>query len=258
MQRGFTLVELAVVLTIIGLIIGGVIVGSDMIKSARLNSLWTDKQKYVSAVNAFRDKYQYLPGDMPNATAFWGSLGGTGSDTTCDTTTSSGIATCNGDGNGQVDAPNSAGVHEHLRFWQQLSNAGLIEGNYCGANATQCGQSTGIAIGVNVPPSKFPNAYWYAAWIGVSAGSTTGFAGNYGNLMRVAGNSNFQPIDAYQFDSKFDDGLPGSGAIISYKGDGISSFCTTAAGVAPPGDVGATYKISNINPDCYFNFVRAF
>ena len=63
-QAGFTLVELAIVLVIIGLIVGGVLVGQDLIKAATVRSTVTDIEKYNGAVTTFRSKYNGLPGDL--------------------------------------------------------------------------------------------------------------------------------------------------------------------------------------------------
>ena len=78
------------------MIIGGVLVGSDMIKSAELRKLVTEMESLNSAVNAFQSKYQALPGDMKNATRLWGE------DASCPDTLSgallrgSGLPTCAG------------------------------------------------------------------------------------------------------------------------------------------------------------------
>ena len=62
--EGFTLVELSIVLVIIGLIVGGVLVGQDLIAAARIRSQLSQIDKYNIAVNTFRLKYNVLPGDM--------------------------------------------------------------------------------------------------------------------------------------------------------------------------------------------------
>src|ERR1017187_10122680 len=69
MKAGFTLVELSIVLVIIGLIIGGVLVGRDLISAAEVRAQISQIEKYQTAVNTFRDKYGYLPGDIPEPTA---------------------------------------------------------------------------------------------------------------------------------------------------------------------------------------------
>jgi prepilin-type N-terminal cleavage/methylation domain-containing protein len=101
MRHGFTLIELSIVLVILGLLVSGVLLGQDLIRAAELRSVPTDFQKYQTAVNIFRDKYRALPGDMRNATDFWGENDPNLS--TCRTTEGSGTDTCNGDGDGVVE-----------------------------------------------------------------------------------------------------------------------------------------------------------
>ncbi len=66
---GFTLIELSIVLVIIGLLIGGVLVGRDLVNSAALRAQISQIEKYNTAVNTFRVKYGYLPGDIPSPAA---------------------------------------------------------------------------------------------------------------------------------------------------------------------------------------------
>src|SRR5476649_1014388 len=68
-HRGFTLVELSIVLVIIGLIIGGVLVGRTLIEAAAVRAQIAQIEQFKTAVNTFRTKYNALPGDMLNATA---------------------------------------------------------------------------------------------------------------------------------------------------------------------------------------------
>jgi enoyl-CoA hydratase len=67
-MNGFTLVELAITMVIIGLLIGGVLKGQQMIANARVTALTAQVQSYRAAHTTFRDVHQNLPGDMPNAT----------------------------------------------------------------------------------------------------------------------------------------------------------------------------------------------
>ena len=71
LTAGFTLIELSVVLVIIGLIVGGVLVGQDLIRAATLQAQITQIQKFNTAANTFRLKFNALPGDVANA----GNLG---------------------------------------------------------------------------------------------------------------------------------------------------------------------------------------
>src|ERR1700744_5463652 len=106
-KAGFTLIELSVVLVILGLAIGGVFAGTSLMRSSQVNSIMVDEQKYVAAVNNFKQRYNALPGDMANATTYWNSAAGNSSDnytTTCYSSTinTNSPVTCNGSGNGQI------------------------------------------------------------------------------------------------------------------------------------------------------------
>lgn len=68
-QRGFTLVELAIVMVIIGLLIGGILKGQELVNNARAKSTVTDLKSIEAAVLIFREKYRFLPGDMNGANA---------------------------------------------------------------------------------------------------------------------------------------------------------------------------------------------
>lgn len=68
-KTGFTLVEMSIVMVIIGLIIGGVLVGRDLISAAAARAQISQIEKYQTAVNTFRVKYGYLPGDIPDPVA---------------------------------------------------------------------------------------------------------------------------------------------------------------------------------------------
>ena len=144
MRKGFSLVELSIVLVILGLLVGGVLSGQSLIRAAELRSVSNDLSRYAAAAQTFRDKYFAIPGDMPNATSFWGSAGGANNDAACQAAQTTAAATCNGDGNG--DLLNNNGESEPYLFWKHLANAGLIEGSYSGINAQ--------TLGITVPPSK--------------------------------------------------------------------------------------------------------
>lgn len=101
--------ELSIVLVILGLLTGGILAGQLLIRAAELRSVTTEYNRYVTAVQSFRDKYFALPGDMNNAAAFWGAAdGSTGNTAACVTTASTSTATCNGDGNGIVSPSSSS------------------------------------------------------------------------------------------------------------------------------------------------------
>lgn len=106
-QKGFTLVELAIVLVIIGLLIGGILKGRAMIKNAKIKRVKADVDSIVAAVYNYQDKYGYLPGDDPNNRR--NDLGANG----C----------TGGDADGLFDS------NEGACAWQELIGAGFISGD---------------------------------------------------------------------------------------------------------------------------------
>src|ERR1019366_1905112 len=140
MRAGFTLIEMAIVLVIIGLIVGGVLVGQELIYTSQVRSVMTDIQRFDVAANTFRGKYDCVPGDCANATYFFGINSGGCPGPAVGYTS----GTCNGDGNGQVDGyllqplggtTAYGGISHSLEvflFWQHLSLANLIPGSYTG------------------------------------------------------------------------------------------------------------------------------
>jgi prepilin-type N-terminal cleavage/methylation domain-containing protein len=286
-KQAFSLVELSIVLVILGLLTGGVLSGRSLVRASELRALTTDLQRYQAATNAFKDKYFAIPGDMGNATSFWGSLGGTGSDATCQAIAATGTATCNGNSDGSLyNAIGSAGgssspTPEIYRFWQHLANAGLIKGQYTGYNAGLLSSTeTSFRVpGSNLPSTSLGGSTWFMAGTGgellnpittpdpTYAGSVKWFSGNYGNNFYVNATSAssatvnsfpLAPEEVWNIDTKLDDGVPGTGTIVSNKGASGGIQCTDKAGIAPPGDAGAVYLLNNTNKDCAFFMVRAF
>lgn len=115
-QQGFTLVEIAVVLVVVGLLLGGVLKGRELITTARIHSLAQQQRQLASAYRAFVDRYGAVPGDMASDTArrALGEPIETG-----------------GDADGRLQAP-SDGWGELNAVWEHLSKAGFIEGRFEG------------------------------------------------------------------------------------------------------------------------------
>lgn len=234
---GFTLIELAVSLMIIGLLIGGIFTGQSLIHSAELREVIGEKDRYVKALKEFEDKYQAKPGDMNNAETIWGS------DTACPTTltnTTPKTVTCNGDGNGRIGASSTAGVlsnsYEWFRAWQQLANAGLIEGKFTGVRGPIHSQQA--VVGVNVPQSKLKEkAGWTLLYYLSKNPSSSLFGDDYGHILvfgsqytnLITQGKALSPSDALSIDQKIDDGLPGRGSIRTYRTGGTppQPNCTT-------------------------------
>ena len=253
MQRAFSLVELSIVLVILGLLTGGILAGKSLIRAAELRNVTTEFQRYITAVNSFRDKYFAAPGDIADAHKFWTSAGGNGANSTCQNATTSTSTTCSGDGNGYVTFFSSGSVAEGYRFWQHLALAGLIEGSYTG--------QPGVTLNVNIPASKLAGATWFVSGGPAVAGDTFGYATEAGNMLQylnAASGNPLKPEEAWNIDSKMDDGKPGSGKVLALKGDGTSIICTTGDNLAPPADANATYVLTRTAKDCGLIFQAAF
>jgi prepilin-type N-terminal cleavage/methylation domain-containing protein len=109
-QAGFTLIEIAIVMVIIGLLIGGVLKGQEMISNAKVKKVMKQADEIRAAITSFYDKYGQFPGDenSPNFPP--------GADTTT------------GNNNGQISAAEAPGVFTDLVL------ANLISGTYNAAN----------------------------------------------------------------------------------------------------------------------------
>ena len=242
-RAGFTLVELSIVLVILGLLIGGVLTGQSLIRASELRAVVTEGNQFLTAAHAFRDKYFAKPGDMNNATSFWGVLAGTGSDAACQNTVATGLPTCDGNGDGQVGTV-VVTADERARFWQHLSNAGLISGRFTGVYAYPS------VPGSDAPKTKADGSGSWATLYTSGVGNTSWFQHTAGNAFMISRSTGgiLAPEEAWNVDTKMDDGLPGTGRVITYKN--TTGNCTTATNTAPPGDAGATYALSYKTKEC--------
>ena len=184
-QSGFTLVEIAIVLVIIGLLLGGVLKGQELINSAKIKNLVADMNGISTAVYAYQDRFKALPGDDGTAATRWTS-----------TTAGNASATLTG-------AFNSGTVTDESRlFWQHLRLAGFIGGD---PDTTQPINAVGGITGVQ----------WGAGNQTVAA-LTQGLAG------LVVCQSNILGRIAESLDNQLDDGRPNSGAVRSWtQGAGL-------------------------------------
>jgi len=203
-ETGFTLVEIAIVLVIIGLLLGGILKGQEMITQAKIKNIVNDFNGITVAVTSYQDRYRALPGDDLNATTRWTTQ-----------------APASGNGNGAIaglynappgaSAPASAA--ESNLFWQHLRIAGFV-----------AGATTGAASGT--PP---PNAA--GGLIGVESG-TPGTNG-LGFTSLILCFSNLPEKIASAVDGQMDDGVPNTGQVRAQLQVGSNPpTATTAAGAA--------------------------
>jgi prepilin-type N-terminal cleavage/methylation domain-containing protein len=181
-QSGFTLIEIAIVLVIIGLLLGGVLKGQELITSARVRNLISIQDGYKAAFYGFQDRYRALPGDYSQATQVINGAGGNG----------------NGDGfiqpNAACGSVTDCKSDEENLAWDQLSHAGFITGSYDYS-------STGVGRIPNNPYSSPMELIWDD----VFQGST----GSRHNLKTGAG----IPSDILaEIDRKIDDGRADKGS----------------------------------------------
>jgi prepilin-type N-terminal cleavage/methylation domain-containing protein len=147
---GFTLIELSIVMVIIGLLIGGILVGKDLISAAGTRAVISQINKYDAAIYYFKGKYGFLPGDYPQATTYLSPIttNGNGDNQIYLSNYSLPIPFCQmgccPGGNCMLNPTNVGSTSELPLFWQHLSLAGLIEGNFIGATAL-------VVLGSNYP-----------------------------------------------------------------------------------------------------------
>lgn len=206
-QSGFTLVEIAIVLVIIGLLLGGVLKGQEMIENSRVKNAVNDMNGVSAAFNSYVDRYRRIPGDDgPLATLTarggnWTSI------------------TLGGNNNGTLaitQAQVFTGGGEGAALWQHLKAAGFISGNPA---------NTGVAA---LPRNAFNGL------LGVGPG-VTGMVGTTVCLGQVPGQS------ARQIDTQLDDGVANTGSIRATQG---VAGANTAPGAAAATYVdGQTYTV---------------
>jgi prepilin-type N-terminal cleavage/methylation domain-containing protein len=181
-QSGFTLVEIAIVLVIIGLLLGGILKGQEMITQAKIKNLINDFNGLAAAMYSYQDRYRAVPGDESEntASARWtGSHGGDGNGNFYRGTANSGTDYYNYIPSG---AP-SASTPEGNLFWQHLRLAGFVAGSTLITDAAS-----------TLPPTNSVNGI-----IGVQTAGM-GFTGN------IICTSNLSDKIAIAVDTQVDDG----------------------------------------------------
>lgn len=258
-QKGFTLVEIAIVLVIIGLLLGGILKGQELINSARVRNMADQSSGVQAAYYGFIDRYRQVPGDMLGTTAC--TVVGVAVDSAnCPAGTIGGVAGANGQ-NGRIDMWEEAGA-----VWTHLSVAGFLSGTFSGATTDAPTYEAGT---LQTPPAVPGNAYQNPILLG--------YMDDYENLgvaatVRLAYTFGAAPASILrELDVKLDDSLPGTGVVRSTNpettaaaaetgddfGTGTAGFQVvvweTAAGttcVTGPGAAGATWNVDSDSTRC--------
>ena len=233
-HRGFTLVELAIVMTIIGLLISGILKGQELLENARLTSTIAQVRSYDAAITAFRDIYGGLPGDLPNAGE---RIPGCNENCTP-------LAANAGDGviginanyctNGNPVAtslPPQSIDDESWLMWAHLMKANLISG----VTDTALTQSVSRSYGGTDPASKIGGGFWPGNRLCGMGNEVPGLSLVLDSVFRnvwdiagngIAGDALMSPFRAALLDRKMDDGRPQTGSVISLGNGG--GYCDTS------------------------------
>lgn len=198
-QSGFTLVEIAIVLVVIGLLLGGVLKGQELVLNARIRNAISEYNNIASANFAYQDRYRAVPGDDPGANGRFPAVV---------------PAIVDGNGNGILEGDNNYGAgteaaaaDETGDFWQHLRNDRLVVG----------------ALGsTNLPVNSFD---------GSSGVQTTAFGGIPPNGIpgEVICHSNIGFKPAQIIDTRLDDGSSNTGTVMSAADNGALAALPGAA-----------------------------
>jgi prepilin-type N-terminal cleavage/methylation domain-containing protein len=186
-KQAFSFVEMSIVLTVIGLLAAGISISSSLIQQAKLKTIISEQNNYITAIKNFQIQYNALPGDMTKATTVWSSAVG------------------NGDGDGFI-----TWATESYYLWQHLGLSGLIAGSY---NGTSQEPTAKYKIGVT----------WR---VEANAASIYTIPASTLNSLELVGSTYFiSPVDAYNIDIKIDDGVPSNGWVYTFNTISTAKNC---------------------------------
>ena len=271
MKKGFTLVELSIVLVIIGLLIGGILTAQSLVSSSKAQSTIRQLSQYNTALRLFKDKFRAMPGDFNRAAEIWGA---TPSGNCYSSDAGTGSQTCSGDGDGIVDynttgSNNATERHEMYSLWEHLQNAQTFDDgvDYTGTAYSRnafpnCVYSGGRCFvpGVNMPTTPYGDTTAFTLHYepGFGSGPMTGK-----HIFVLFNSENFHtsswqgtylgqaitPVDGLAFDAKLDDGLPYTGIVGNLGSSAVSPNCTNGDYTSS-----AEYNVSYTDAACVMKF----
>jgi len=181
-QSGFTLVEIAIVLVIIGLLIGGVLKGREMITNAKIKRIENDFNGVSAAIFAYQDRYGVLPGDDASASTRFSGTWNASDDG-------------NGDGNITGGWDSTTNANESRLIWKHLRGAGLVAGPVDSTNGSyqQPNNAFGGIVGIDIDLYNL-------------SGHNIVFSAIPGDIAQI-------------LEARGDDGVPSSGSIQSHDSE---------------------------------------
>ncbi|MBI1326529.1 MAG: prepilin-type N-terminal cleavage/methylation domain-containing protein [Alphaproteobacteria bacterium] len=215
-QNGFTLVEIAIVIVIIGLLIGGVMKGQELLRTTQMNSLITDMTGIDTAFTQFWNKYNAIPGDILNPSGILPNC-------------TAGACADGGDANLQIMDSNAAEsaippAHTEEKFsaFHHLQAAGLITGI----------KSQLMSFGEGMPAAAIGGGYWLGHDLGTATTTVpvdhrSGTYISYGESRTTTNGEHMGGMlgaEVGAIDRKIDDGTPYTGRIVNH---GDPANCVT-------------------------------
>lgn len=243
-NRGFTLIELSVVIVIIGLIVAGIIAGQALVEQAKIRSIVADVNKYRTAMQTFIIKYDAVAGDMTNGASFF-----------------SGVH--DGNGNRRIGSLYT----ESRSAWRSFYEAGLIAIRYDGMEDAPGAATQGPGGWHPTTPLKGESAFvWHSDPVTYTNGNmsiglpypelnmasrhTLRLAAYNSASSHFFGRGSISPKWAHNIDQKLDDGVAYTGKVVTYRNWGSVNTCVNEGGQATP----SRYVVTNEDGVCEMIF----
>jgi prepilin-type N-terminal cleavage/methylation domain-containing protein len=194
-QGGFTLVEIAIVLVIIGLLLGGILKGQEMITQAKIKNVIADISGVSAAMYGYQDRYRALPGDDKLAARWTGATAG--------------------DGDGVIGGTYTAAAPaESVLFWDHLRRAGFISG---GSGTDNPFNAVNGKMGVQTSDGTAPGSVTFKAGVLSDGADPPAIPTVFTSLLLCS--ANLPDKIAISVDAQMDDGDGKNGNVRAAKQD---------------------------------------